>query len=292
MKIENRILVIAAFGVFLLSCKLDKVSMEAYSKGIEISANGIKAEQVYVTDGDKGIKSRQFKYAQKIFTNFEGISGFTVHEGKYYPEMEVLVVSKRGDTVFRQKNLFPKDTSFEVAQTALHGHLILANPMRSGEEYTAHYTLYDTKGKGSLNSAMDFVIVRDDHILVTPNGLDFNEAYLFSKTTEKALAEGKLYFDEESWMDFQGLRGYRIREGRASLGLSVLVTDDNGRAIVRQKDIFEGQTLDVQQLKAGVASTLHIGKGSLANPVRWKVRIWDKNSAAELNAEAILEVVE
>ncbi|QLG46003.1 hypothetical protein [Costertonia aggregata] len=259
--------------------------------GISVKEEGVSVDKVYVSDGKDELKTRTFTYGQNIYTNFEGVEGFNFENNKYYPQMSVYIVSKEGDTVMKQDKLYNDNAGFGKEINVLEGRLILANPIHSGKEYTVHYTITDQKGDGRLYSEMDFNLIKDDNIQVEKNGLDFQEAYIMSQKTGEVITNAEIGFDQLLLMDFQGLNGYQLKNGMVSLGLYVKMTDSSGNVVVENKDAFSGRgTMDENTVKQGIASTMKLSRGKLDNPVKWEMRIWDKNSDAELKAVAELTV--
>lgn len=106
---------------------------------------GLRIDTVFVSTEYEQPTANTFVYGQTFYTNFKGLNGFTLKDGDLYPDMEVYVLSKDGDTVLYENNLLgglgqPRDLP------ALNGSLILANPIWSGESYTAFYRYMMPKG--------------------------------------------------------------------------------------------------------------------------------------------------
>lgn len=244
-----------------------------------------------MTDGKSEVKYTNFKYAEKIFTNFKDMKGFKVENGKFFPNMDMLVLSKEGDTVLYNQNLIVDARGYDAKKMTLHGHLILATPMRSGERYTLKHKVWDTKGNGIFLSKVDFGIERDETIKAKKNGLDFSEAYLMSKDREILIKEGKVHFNEVVLFNFQGLYGFKQENGQVELGMKMLVKDADGQIVMDKQDLFKNQILNYSNVIQGVSAMLEVRKGAVSNPLTWALEIWDKNSDAQLSAETKITVV-
>ena len=277
--------------VFATACNFNASYNKDFATGITTSGNGISAERVYLTDGENGLKTRNFRYGQKIYTNFENLEGFEIENGQYYPDMNVYVMSKKGDTILNFPDLY-EGSPIDASINTLNGQVILADPIRSGEEYTINYQILDSKGSGSFSSKMDFKVKADESIKVTKSGLDFNEVYIINGETLEVITNNTMGPNKNVYFNFQGLSGYEVIGDEADLGLKVKVTDANGNIIVNEADVFDGQRVRVTDLKNGFASTLVMSTGRINNPLKWQVEVWDKNSDAKLNAVTEISVKE
>ena len=266
-----------------VSCNFNASINKDFMTGITTSGNGISAENVSVNDGEKGLKTRSFKYGQKIYTNFENLEGFEIENGKYYPDMSVWIISKKGDTIMNYADLY-KGKPVDASVNSLDGSVVLARPVVSNMEYTISYHISDTKGNGSFSSKMDFMVVPDESIKVTKNGLDFDEVYIMNAETGEVITDNKVKSNQKIYLYFQGLYGYSETGNEAELGLRVKVTDAAGKTIIEEADIFDKHYFNATELQSGIASTLVISPGLVDNPWKWQVVLWDKNSDAKLNA--------
>lgn len=70
--------------------------------------------------------------------------------------------------------------------------------------------------------------------------------------------------------------------------MEIHVTDAAGVEITKSKDALENHSYDVIRDEDVIQSTLILTKGRLKNPITWQVRLWDKNSDAELTATATI----
>lgn len=286
MKTTFKALTIIILG-FLVACNTKTSEKPHVANTLTTRAEGLAVDTVFVSTEAVQPGENTFFYGQTFYTNFKDISGFKIVNGDYFPELEVVVVSKAGTVLLENKNLFgglgqPQDVS------TLHGLLILANPIFSGDTYTARYKLYDTKGDAAYFSEMDFKVIQDPHIEIEENGLKVREVYLFNKFKDMVFTDGIVGFDESISLDFQLLEGYKIKNNKIELGMEIHVTDAAGVEITKSKDALENHSYDVIRDEDVIQSTLILTKGRLKNPITWQVRLWDKNSDAELTATATI----
>ncbi|MFD0796630.1 hypothetical protein ACFQZJ_04105 [Maribacter chungangensis] len=279
---------IALLGSFLIlaSCKMQhKPELEHQLITLE---DGLSAGQVNVHSDTKALAVNTFQYGQWFDVRFANVSGFTLEQGDMFPDLDITVFNTSGEIILKQESLLGGLSQPEDA--VLYGTLTLANPILSGQSYKAVYRLYDTKSDHELQTEMDFELLPDSQITVTPDGLMAKEIYLFNSDTNSVLFGSNTPKASNISMDFQLLEGYQKKNGRIHLGMSTKLVDSRGRVLTENKDALpnfnvEGITND-QVLKA----TLSLNNGRFNSPLRWTVRLWDKNSAAAITATATLNI--
>ena len=286
---NNIYIYLALTSLLATACNFNVSVSKDFMTGITTKGNGIAADEVYLSDGTNGLKKRTFKYGEKIYTNFTNLSGFTIEDGVYYPIMNVLVISKKGDTLMNYADLYD-GKAIDASDNTLNGHVILANPIKSNQEYTIQYEILDAGGDGSFSSEMDFEVLPDESIKIKKNGLDFDEVYIMNSDDGTVIADNTIEADQNVYLNFQGLTGYTTTKNTAEVGLKVTVTDDDGNIIIAEADIFKGQQVRIQDLEQGIASTIVMSPGRVNNPLTWEVEIWDKNSDAKLRAQTQITV--
>jgi hypothetical protein len=89
-----------------------------------------------------------------------------------------------------------------------------------------------------------------------------------------------------------GVEHYGLKDGRAYPGMSLLVTDKNGKPMLKSDDLFEGDQGHSPEQASDLRGSITIG-----NPMRAgqtyhvKLHIWDKVTPEnEINVETDLEV--
>ncbi|SMC65118.1 hypothetical protein SAMN05660703_2280 [Cellulophaga tyrosinoxydans] len=290
MKLGKRALLVGIIFSGITSCNFSKSASKDLILGITTKGDGLSAEHVYVTINNEKVSDNAFYYGQDIITNFENMDGFVTENNTYFPMMQVVLVSKKGDTIMYEPDLLKADSGFDASLKTLTGNMILARPIYSGEDYTMYYSITDKKGDGKFSSELKFDVLHDPLIKVEKKGLDFKEGYLMSLSKNNIITNGKIAFDEKILMDFQDLYGYKSTNGNVSLGLKIRVVDAADTVILNMEDAFNGRPISEDEIKAGVGAQLVINKGRLKNPVNFHVTIWDKNSDAKLTAHTAIIV--
>lgn len=288
MKKNKRILTIGILSLFT-ACNFSKSVSKDLMTGLSTEGDGLSAGEVYISDETEKLTDNTFIYGQEIFTNFTNMDGFVVENGNIYPEMQVVLLSKAGDTILQNRNLLG-GKALLAATATLNGNVILANPIHSGSEYILKYNIRDTKGDGAFSSELELELTKDPAIKIFEKGLTLKEAYIFDTAKRTVVTSGKIDFENKMLLDIQGLKGYALADENASLGMSVLVTDAKGKILLDFPDLLKNQALTIAQIQQGLGSTLKINKGEVANPINWQIKIWDKTGNSELLVKAKIEV--
>jgi hypothetical protein len=90
-----------------------------------------------------------------------------------------------------------------------------------------------------------------------------------------------------------GIHGLSVRDNKAFPGCSMSVLDKNGKEVVAYNDLFRDTAEGVDRDDARYLEVfLPIGSPIVENAnYRWKVRIWDKKTKAEMTIEIPISVV-
>lgn len=287
---KNKYIILWSICLSLLTgCNFRKSVSTDMITGLSTKGDGLSADEVYISNGTDRLTENTFLYGQEIYTFFTNLEGFVAENGTIYPEMEVLVLSKAGDTVLNHRNLLGAK-GFASKAADLNGNVILAAPIYSGAEYTVKYKVIDTKGSGVFYSEFDLELKPDPLIKRMENGLTIKEAYIYDKKTGTVVTDGKIGFGENVLLDVKGLSGYSLVDGKPNLEMSVLVTDATGKVFLDLPHLLKDMVISTKDIENGLGSTLIMNKGVLENPVSWKLRIWDKNNGAEVNVLAKIKV--
>ncbi len=273
-----------------MGCNFNQSVSKDLTTGLTTRGDGLSAKEVYIADGDGKVTDNTFLYGQKIYTNFVNMDGFVIENKQFFPEMQVLVLSKAGDTVLWNENMLG-GKGLDASLRTLNGHVMLATPIQSGTEYTVVYTVSDTKSEAVFYSELELELKKDPNVRIKEEGLLAKETYIFNQDSRTVVTNGEIPFETNMLFDLQGLEGYEVVEGRTNLGMSAIVTDADGQIILNRPDLLANRTLTDAEVKKGLASTLRIKKGNVANPLKWKVEVWDKTNDDKITVEANVNTV-
>ncbi len=123
------------------------------------------------------------------------------------------------------------------------------------------------------------------------SGFSVDEIYIVD-ATDKQLSSNDVALDTKFSIVYQGIENYTLKDGKAFPGLSLQVTDASGADILNETDLFASYTEGVSPEDAAVLR----GSVTVGNPMKsgetyhCKMRVFDKNSDAEITSELAFEV--
>ena len=114
---------------------------------------------------------------------------------------------------------------------------------------------------------------------VTNDGLSYDDAYITvdgEKTQENSFAVG-----DKVVMNFEGVDYYELVDGKAFPGAALLVTDLNGKEMLREDDLFAAyaETGASPEDASILTVALTIGNPMISGEkYKWQAHIWDRKS--------------
>lgn len=290
---KNKIFIICliAASTLKVACNFNKSATLNFITGLKTQGNGLSVDDINITSDGKNLNTTTFKYGEKIDINFENINGFNKENDASFPGMELLVLSKAGDTILHNKDLYANaNEGFKYSPLALIGKLTLANPFASNNEYTLKCNIWDKKGDGTFKTQLDFSLIPNPEIEIKSEGLEAREIYMYSNQNKKILTNKTIAFNEEIQIMIDGLSGFKAVDNKATLQMSIKVTDADDFVLLENKNLLPDQPADVNLIKQRVSAFLTLSKGRLKNPVTCIVNVTDKASDAKINISTNLIV--
>ena len=101
---------------------------------ISVATESLEAKYIYITNEKGAVPGNEVRYGEKLRFNYQGISGFSVKQGKVYPGASIVVVDSSGKTVLEYTDLFAAyaDGVNPEAARSLSLSLTIGDPMRTG----------------------------------------------------------------------------------------------------------------------------------------------------------------
>ena len=274
----------------LLSCQSNKSIKKDFVTGLISQGDGISCDNVYLSNGNSKINRNSFLYGEKFYLNFENIIGFKKVKNNVFPGMDLLITSKKGDTIMHNPDLYQNNSDgFDIDPLLLQANITAASPIHSGGEYTFFVKIWDKKSNGAFKAEMDFDVQANDQIAINSNTISFGEIYLFSTETKSVIVENNIKFDETFYLVFEELKGFYEEEGQSFIGLSMLTKDADGNIIIEEKDLLADTNIATSELKE-LAPSFVFQQSIIRNPVSCEVLIWDKKSDAKIHALTKLNI--
>lgn len=278
-----------------LTCACDfNVSYEKdLSTGLIAIGSGLSCDDIYLSDGVNKINRTTFSYGERFVLNLNDIKGFEKIGGNVFPGMELLISDENGDTTMFNKDLYENDSAgYELSPLLLEAFLRTATPLHSGNSYTFRSKVWDKKGEGTFTTEFDFDVETNSEIDIIDNGITYEEIYLFSDKRNTTITDGVINLNENIYLLFEGLNGFKESDGKVQIGISIKVTDKNGKVLLEQKDLSGGQEYDSNVIKQQVAPHIIVTEVAYKGPVIFDVRIWDKNGDNDIMTTTVLDIEE
>jgi hypothetical protein len=193
--------------------------------------------------------------------------------------MHLYVVDQAGDTVIQNNDVYASYTNgIKRSTLKLNANVTVAKPMASNSNYTLFVKIWDKKGTGKFTAQMGFNVIPNDKIKVEKHNTSYREIYLFSEKRKIAITDNEVKFNENIYMIFESLSGFKEEAGKVFLGLSLKATDSEGKVILEEKDLIGEMSLDISQLKSQIAPNFIFSGSKIGNPVTCEITVWDKKS--------------
>lgn len=261
----------------LLSCQTNKSVKKDFTTGLSSIGDGISCDEVYLSDGDKRLQRNTFTYGETFNLNFENISGFEKIDNNVFPGMELLVIGQQGDTIMHNPDLY-SNIGVDISPLLLQAEITAANPIHSNKTYTLNVNIWDKKGTGTYKSEMDFTVAPNTNIEVENNNVSYEEIYLFSKERNSVITGNEAKFNENIYLIFEGLEGFKIEDGKVNLGLSLKGTDSEGEVILNESDLIGDLSMEYTEINNRLSPNFIFSGSNIKNPIACEITIWDKKS--------------
>jgi len=205
-----------------------------------------------------------------------------------------VVVSTLGDTVLNADDLYSDYTDgINLSPLLLTSDITVAAPIKSNGEYILNVRIWDKKGDGHFSARLNFKVKPNDQLLIEPSNVTYNEIYLYSEERECVITDNKIRFNEHSYIIFEGLNGFKEKDGLVYPGLSLKGTDNTGAVILDYEDMFAEygeKGLNVIDFNTHVSSNFILTGTEFKNPLHCVWTIWDKNSSSRLITSTDLNI--
>ena len=295
MKQRNALsLALLAAIIILHGCNFSKSVNTDLLTGLTTVGNGLSCDDVYMSMTDGQIQKNTFIYGEEFDVNFSNIEGFTNVEGAVFPGLSLAFTDEAGEIVMETDDLYAGYTEgMDFSPLLLAATLTVATPIQSNNNYLLSVKVWDKEGTGTFTAKLPFEVIVNDRISLEHNQTACTEVYLFSGNTGQVITNHEVAFDEDVYLIFEGLTGFREDDGNVFVGMSLNATDNAGKILLALDDMFEtyGENdITANILKEQASANLVFTKGVITNPVHCEVVIFDKKGEARITAKTELTV--
>ena len=283
-------------GLILSACNAG-VKKDLLS-GLNITNNGLSVEDAYLSVGDKKISGSSVPYGSTVILTITGADGFTLKNGKAFPDAGITVKNKAGETVANLGGLFdeyatsgldPREVSKGVTLS-----LTCQFPIKMNEEYFCEFILKDKNSKGEIKISNTLKMEMIAGTNYKPNGLT-TDGIFYSKNNDKTtLNENTISAGDELNAYFSGLKGFKEENGMVWPDAVIDLQDMSGNSLIKFPDLFAGyDSTGVAVSDAEKLITLTLQTGDKTTPGKEYKAIFtikDKKGSASLSDEFSFKV--
>ncbi len=273
------ILLLVFLPLILLSCEFKKSINKDIQTGLTTKGDGLSCEDVYLSDDEEKISRNSFIYGEKFYVNFSTIEGFQKQNGVVFPGMELFIMNKKGDTILQSNDVYKSyNEGITISPLLLKADISIAKPIFSEQKYILKINIWDKKGEGTYQAEMDFDIITNNNIKVETNHISYDEISLFSKEKNNTIIDNVARYNENLYMIFEGLKGFKEESGKVFPGLSLKATDANGEIVINEKDLIGETAMNASEFVVELAPSFIFTDPTIKSPITCKINIWDKKS--------------
>jgi len=275
------------------SCETGSSQNNESVTDLTIDNKGLSCDNITMENHTGLINKSEFSYGEKITLFYNDMTGFALQDSLAYPNMDIFVTDKKGDTILAQKDLF-KDINegYTEKELNLRSNLTLANPMKPGNSYQMHINIIDRHSDGYFNLKKNFSLIENPLLKTKTNALTYDILYLFSQTRNIAIVDDKISPNESVYILLEGLDGYTIdADGKVDVQASISLTEADGRVINKNDNLF-AEPVSAKDLKDQLYASISVTEGQVNNPVTCVFKIKDRKSGHSFETSISLTVEE
>ncbi len=296
--------VMLLYSLFFISIyKLYGQKTKVTPNTIELTKSGLDAKSIFISSKENIISSSIFKYGQQISINLNEIKGLTKIDGKYYPNIDLILVSKKGDTIFHKSSLYGLDLEVkENSKNSLNIPLLpyypmlLINGIHSGEEYTMLCAIRDTKSRNRLNIKLDFKVIpnQNPHLIIKKKGIDFSEGFLFSENSRNLLIDNIIEKNEYLILTFKDIKNYTIRDDKIAFNINYSIVDESNKTLVSKVVYLTSKCENGKILNPNIKIPFNMSEVKdfdLDGVLTLNIKISDRNSNSQITVVTKLFII-
>jgi hypothetical protein len=275
------------FTLTLTACNFSKSARIDLITGLTTTGDLLTCDDIFLTVNEEKVNSVTFTYGDEFLLNFNNIEGFTRENERVFPGMDLIVTNLTGDTMLVSKDLYKNyPDGINLASLMLQSKITAAAPIHSNGEYTLFVKIWDKKGSGTFNAKLNFKVAPSEKIVITPEVATYGEIYLFSEKSKRVINDNKIKLNENVYLLFEGLAGFKEVNGTVFPGLSIKASDEIGEQLLNYEDLFADNSetgFNASDFNLQVSSKLVFSSPEVKNPLHCKIVLWDKKSDAKIS---------
>ncbi|AXG70277.1 hypothetical protein KORDIASMS9_02516 [Kordia sp. SMS9] len=281
-----------ALSLVFFSCEISISPALKTPSHITIESEGLTTTAVTVENHLGNKKTSEFIYGEACNVVFNNMKGFIATENLVYPEMDIYVINKKGDTLLNEQNLLKnQDINFQKEKLSLESYILIAKPMFAGNEYLMHVNITDTKSDHFYNIRMPFSVIENPLFTTKSSGITYDSMYLYSKQRDVGIVDDKISMEEDIYIILNNFKGLKVDEnGMVDITSSLSLKDATGTKII-EKENMSPALLNAASVQQQFSPYIVITSGIVTNPITCELKVKDNRSDAffETRFELIVE---
>jgi hypothetical protein len=275
--------------LLLSACNFSKSVQVDLISGLTTKGDVIKCESVSISVNGQTVNRTTFMYGEIFSLDFSGVEGLKSENGHVFPGMALVVRNSSGDTVLADSDLYSEyGSGINLSPLELSAKITAAKPVHSGGDYKLFIRIWDKKDKGTFIANLGFKLVTNEKISVkTENGVTCDEVYLFSKNSGNVINNNVSKVNDETFLLFEGIKGFKETDGKVYPGLAMKASADDGESLFNYEDMFLDYTasgIDMADFNRQVMTRFSFNTADIKAPIHVSVSIWDKKGGARISA--------
>ncbi|MCX2742780.1 hypothetical protein OO013_02820 [Mangrovivirga sp. M17] len=256
------------------------------------TGNGLYSEKIHLTSNGKKIERNKFYYGEVIKVHFENLTGLTEVNEYVFPGMSITVVNSEMDTIFNNPDLYKEMTEgVNYKPLQLTATLTCANPMHTNNDYTLLIHIWDKKGKGTNDLKMNFQVDRNPKFVIENKSASIEEIYIYSPLKNSVVNDNEIVLGEKIYYVFEGISGFKLKNGQISAGMSMNVKDDDGKIILSNDDLIGDKLFSEKEFQSQITASFVMSGMVVKNPIEVELIIWDKYSKNKIKLTSQLIIL-
>lgn len=267
------------FSFLFISCGKDTSQKNDYLTDVVIENEQLSCDGIIMKNYTGTINKSEFTYGEKVTLFYDNMTGFALQDSLAYPDMDIFVLNKKGDTMLSQKNLLKNSSEgFTEKKLNLTSTLTFALPMLPRNSYIMNIQVRDKHSDGYFYLKKNFKLVENPLIKTETNGFTYDILYLYSQTRNIAIIDNKIAPDESIYILIENLDGYEVdKNGKVDLNGAISLIAADGTVINKKDNLFP-EPVSAKDLKDQLYASLSITKGYVKNPVTCVFQVMDNKT--------------
>ena len=296
---QINIIAVAAVFTLVVSCKGTSSESEK-DKGngyITLKENGLTCKEAYLENED-GERGQEVTFGDKVTMTFQGVEGFQEENGFIKTDISMIFRKPAGDTLMfvDYGTLDPLIREVNNKRTyEVNLYAPVKTPMYSGKEFEFICAARDLLNPENKIEGAAIIKVRpNESIKVESNGLEAKEVAIFDSENKEYITDQKITVGKNYSMMFAEPKGFELNNGMAKVGASLAYTDKEGESYTVAEDVFAdyAEGIPYDKVQEALSLIFFVGSDYLNQDVQLTIRIWDKNSDADITATTTVSVTE